>query len=42
MAKWAKALATKPDDWNMIPQDPHCGHRELIFTSCPLTSTLMP
>lgn len=42
MAKWVKALATQLDDWNMIRQDPCCGQREPIFTSCPLTSTLMP
>lgn len=41
MAKWVKALATQPDDWNMIHQDPRCGQRELIFASCSLTSTLM-
>lgn len=41
MAKWVKVLATKPDNLNVIPEDPYCGRRKLTPVNCPLISTLM-
>lgn len=34
-----KVLAAKPDNLNLIPQDPHGGRKEPAPKSYPLTST---